>query len=72
MMNPQNYKARSEKQRLVETIAGLLLIGASIAGSLFLEGDKTLMLVFAGLGGLFISKSKTLELLDAIAKKVAS
>ena len=65
-MVASKYAQRSDKWRVVETIAGFLLVGAAIVGALLYDTDKLVTLVFVGLGGIFISKTKTLELLEKI------
>lgn len=70
MINPTVYKGRSEKVRWIETIVGFLLVAAAIAGEFFFDIERTVTLVFVGLGALFVSKTKTLEFIDTIKKGV--
>ena len=42
------------------------MLGAGIAGNYLFEMDTVTTIIFVSLGGVFISKTKTLELLDKI------
>jgi hypothetical protein len=65
-------KFNSRKSRPVETGVGILLICASVAGSLFFGLDKTISLAFVGLGGVMISKAKVFEFLKVLKENLPS
>lgn len=62
----QDYIERGDAIRWYETLFGAVLMSAGVVGVLFFELNTVLTIVLVGLGGVFFSKSKTLELLDKL------
>lgn len=62
----QNYRARPESARLIETLVGVFVMLGGVVGPLFFELNTTLSSLMIGVGALFISKTKTLEAFAAI------
>ncbi len=61
----EKAKNRSSAQRWLETIFGMLMMSAGVVGAFYFELSTVIVVVLVGLGGVFFSKTKTLEALNA-------
>lgn len=61
----EKARQRSGLQRGLETVFGMLMMTAGVVGAFYFELNTVLVVVLVGLGGVFFSKTKTLEALNA-------
>lgn len=62
----QSVKDRGDQIRWWETAFGALLMTAGVVGAFAFELNTVLTILLVGLGGVFFSKTKTLEALDKL------
>lgn len=62
----EKVKNRSNLQRWLETAFGMVMMSSGIVGAFWFELNTVLVVILVGLGGVFFSKTKTLEALSAL------
>ncbi len=62
----KDFKERGDARRWYETLFGAILMAAGVVGTFFFEVNTVITLVLVGLGGVFFSKTKTLEALEKL------